>query len=60
MTRPSRVDAPTLDRALAMRAEGRPVRAIAMALRVPRSTIARALAASQKGAPTEPADPPAI
>jgi DNA invertase Pin-like site-specific DNA recombinase len=44
--RPSRVDAPTLDRARAMQAEGRTVRAIAMALRVPRSTIARALRAS--------------
>jgi DNA invertase Pin-like site-specific DNA recombinase len=43
--RPRRVDGPTLERARAMRTEGRPVRAIAMALRVPRSTIARALAA---------------
>jgi hypothetical protein len=42
--RPRRVDGPTRARALAMRAEGRSVRAIAVALKVPRATIARALA----------------
>lgn len=48
--RPRKVSSAALARARAMRAEGRTVRAIAMALRVPRSTIARALA-SQNGAP---------
>jgi DNA invertase Pin-like site-specific DNA recombinase len=45
--RPTRMDAVTLRRAHTMRVEGRSVRAIAIALKVPRSTIARALA-SQK------------
>ncbi len=44
--RPRRVDGPTLARARAMREEGRSVRAIAMALKVPRATIARALRSS--------------
>jgi DNA invertase Pin-like site-specific DNA recombinase len=42
--RPRRVDGPTLSRARQMRADGRSIRKIAMALRVPRATIARALA----------------
>ena len=46
--RPRRVDTPTLERARVMRAEGRTVREIAVALKIPRSTIAGALAASEK------------
>jgi|CZKU01.1.fsa_nt_gi DNA invertase Pin-like site-specific DNA recombinase len=53
--RPSRVDPAMTERARAMRAEGRSVRAIAMALKVPRSTIGRALA-SQKHDPSEDAE----
>jgi DNA invertase Pin-like site-specific DNA recombinase len=57
--RPSRVDRATRARAVEMAAEGRSVRAIAQALKVPRSTIARAIAeASRKPAPAEGADPP--
>jgi transposase len=36
----------TIARAVAMRAEGRSVREIAVALKIPRATITRALAAS--------------
>lgn len=46
--RPSRVDDALRERARAMKAAGRTIREIAVALKVPRSTIARAL--SQKGA----------
>jgi len=46
--RPRRMDAATIARAVAMRAEGRSVRDIAVALKVPRATVTRALAASQK------------
>jgi DNA invertase Pin-like site-specific DNA recombinase len=42
--RPRRVDARTLAKARALKAEGRSVRAIAIALKIPRATIARALA----------------
>ncbi|MCC7541191.1 MAG: recombinase family protein [Deltaproteobacteria bacterium] len=41
--RPRRLDDATIERARAMRAEGRTVRELAVALKVPRSTIARAL-----------------
>ncbi|MGO9838971.1 MAG: helix-turn-helix domain-containing protein [Polyangiaceae bacterium] len=41
--RPSRMGRAEIERAEAMRAEGRSVRAIAIAMRVPRSTVARAL-----------------
>jgi DNA invertase Pin-like site-specific DNA recombinase len=44
--RPRRVDGPTLSRAKEMRAAGRSVREVAIALKVPRATIARALARS--------------
>jgi DNA invertase Pin-like site-specific DNA recombinase len=47
--RPSRIDPTTRERAAKLRASGATVREIARTLRVPRSTIARAL--SQKGAP---------
>ncbi len=47
--RPRRMDAAAGDRARAMRAAGRSVREIAVAMKVPRSTLARAL--SQKGGP---------
>jgi DNA invertase Pin-like site-specific DNA recombinase len=46
--RPRRVDAPTLKRARELRAGGRTLREIAVALKVPKSTIAGALAASEK------------
>jgi DNA invertase Pin-like site-specific DNA recombinase len=46
--RPRRVDTPTLNRATAMRAAGRTIREIAVALKIPRSTIAGALASSEK------------
>jgi DNA invertase Pin-like site-specific DNA recombinase len=46
--RPRSVDALLLERARKMRAAGRSIRAIAAAPKVPRSTIAGALAASEK------------
>lgn len=46
--RPARVVGAALERARALRAEGRSVREIAVALKVPRSTVARALAPSRK------------
>lgn len=52
--RPSRVDRATRDRAAKLKAAGRTIREIARALKIPRSTIGRAL--SQKGAPVEGAD----
>lgn len=42
--RPSRFDAAWLARAKALQAEGRSIREIAVAIKVPRSTVARALA----------------
>lgn len=46
-----------IERALAMRLEGKSIRAIAIAMRTPRATIARALTAvSQKGGPKESPD----
>ena len=45
-----RLDARDIERVAAMHAEGRSVRAIAIAMRVPRSTVGRALAASHKDA----------
>jgi DNA invertase Pin-like site-specific DNA recombinase len=47
--RPSRVDGATRERAVKLKASGKTVRDIARTLKVPRSTIARALL-SQKGA----------
>jgi hypothetical protein len=44
--RPHVIDAATLARARAMRDDGRTIREVASALRVKRSTIARALARS--------------
>jgi len=55
--RPSRVDRTTRERAAAMAAEGRTVRDIARALKVPRSTIARAIAASRNAVAAESPDP---
>lgn len=46
--RPKRVDAPTLPKACRLRVSGKTVREIAIALKVPRSTIAAALALSEK------------
>ena len=43
--RPRRMSRVDVERALALRGEGRSVRAIAVALKVPKSTLARALAA---------------
>jgi len=57
--RPSRVDARTRERAAAMAARGRTVREIARDLKVPRSTIARAIAASRKAGAGERRDSPA-
>jgi DNA invertase Pin-like site-specific DNA recombinase len=58
--RPSRLGQAEVTQALAMRSEGRSVRAIAVAMKIPRATIARALAAaSQKPTPREGGDPPA-
>ncbi len=42
--RPQRIDRPTVTHALAMRAAGRSVRQIAVALKIPRSTLAGAMA----------------
>ena len=57
--RPSRVDADTRERARQMKADGKTVREIARALKVPRSTIARAVAGtSQKVAPAKGAPTP--
>jgi DNA invertase Pin-like site-specific DNA recombinase len=52
--RPSRVDRVTRERAAKLRASGKTVREIARALKIPRSTIARAL--SQKGAASRGGD----
>ena len=57
--RPCRLGRAEVAQAVAMRAEGRSVRAIAMATRCPRSTVASALArASRKPGPAEGGDPP--
>jgi DNA invertase Pin-like site-specific DNA recombinase len=56
--RPTRLGHAEVAQALAMRSEGRSVRAIAVAMKIPRATIARALAAvSQKPAPGDGPDP---
>lgn len=64
--RPRRMGRDEAARASAMRAEGRSVRQIAVALKVPRSTVARALASQNGGAPQPsptagevPPEPPA-
>jgi DNA invertase Pin-like site-specific DNA recombinase len=44
--RPRRVDAPTLRRAQELRAKGRSLREIAVALKIPKSTVATTLAAA--------------
>ena len=49
--RPRRLVGADLARVLAMRDEGRTIREIAVALKTPRSTVARAIAASHKPAP---------
>ena len=57
--RPTRLGQGEVAQALAMRSEGRSVRAIAVAMKIPRATIARALAAaSQKPASGDGSDPP--
>jgi DNA invertase Pin-like site-specific DNA recombinase len=50
--RPSRLGGDDVARVVAMRGEGRSVRAIAMAMHVPRSTIARALVRAASRKPT--------
>jgi DNA invertase Pin-like site-specific DNA recombinase len=61
--RPCRLDERDVRRAVTLREGGRSVREIAVALKVPRSTVARALAASQKvpakKAPEAPVPPTA-
>ena len=54
--RPSRVDRATREQAAKLQASGKTIREIARTLKVPRSTIGRAL--SQKGAPVERPDSP--
>ena len=56
--RPSRVDRATRARAVELAAEGESVREIARALKVPRSTIGRAIASSRNGARLEVTNPP--
>jgi DNA invertase Pin-like site-specific DNA recombinase len=46
--RPRRVDAPTLRRIQALRAEGRSLRYIAVAMKIPKSTVAATLAAASR------------
>ena len=46
--RPQRMDAETISKARRMRAEGRSLRHIAVALKIPKSTVAATLAASRK------------
>lgn len=46
--RPRRVDAPTLRRAHELRAQGRSLREIAAALKIPKSTVAATLAAASR------------
>ncbi len=49
---PCRMDRFAISRALAMRADGKSLRAIAVALKIPRATLARSLAATaRQGAP---------
>lgn len=55
--RPARLTGFRLDQAKALREEGRSIREIAVAMKVPRSTVARAL--SQKGGATETVPGPA-
>ena len=58
--RPRRVDTPTLERARKMRAAGKSIREMAMALKEPKSTIAGALAAaSEKPTPKTTPNRPA-
>jgi DNA invertase Pin-like site-specific DNA recombinase len=53
--RPRRVDAPTLRRAQELRTQGRSLRDIAIALKIPKSTVAATLAAaSRKPTPKMP------
>jgi DNA invertase Pin-like site-specific DNA recombinase len=57
--RPSRIDRGTREQAVKLKASGRTLREIAVALKIPRSTIARALSvSSQKDAPAEAPDSP--
>jgi DNA invertase Pin-like site-specific DNA recombinase len=56
--RPSRMDRPTRERASDMRAQGKSIREISRALKIPRATIGRAL--SQKPGRVESADLAAV
>lgn len=49
--RPRRMNAMDVDRARALRGEGRSVREIAMALRIPKATVGRALARTETAEP---------
>lgn len=54
--RPRRMDRSTIARATELRAQGRSLRQIAVALKVPKATVGRALA-GQKHPPTAPVEP---
>lgn len=56
--RPRRLARVDVDRAAAMRAEGRSLRHVAMTLKIPRATLQRALAASQKAPSPLPPETP--
>ena len=60
--RPSRVDRATRERAVELHAAGKSVRDIARTLKVPRSTIGRALASQKGGSPrgSNPAGDPVV
>lgn len=56
--RPSRLTRDDRSKIVALHTEGRSIRAIAVALKIPRATVGRALAASRKGgSPTGPLAP---
>jgi DNA invertase Pin-like site-specific DNA recombinase len=56
--RPPLVDGAALKRIRKLRAEGRSIRAIAVALKLPRSVVGRALAPSRKATPAAPSPKP--
>jgi len=55
--RPRRMNDEQIARAIAMHAEGRSIRDIAIAMKYPKSTIGRALTSQNVGAPDAPAAP---
>lgn len=60
--RPRRADAATIAKAVEMREDGRTIREIARALKIPKSTVARSIrfGMSQKGPFPGPSDPPTV